>query len=92
MNKASSFSRQYPLPSDKISWFENWEVDKQTTYDIKSCLPSFIKSNQIEVEVSGSGFSNTVFYDTREAILRHEDPGERVQGLVRVHVHAPEFV
>jgi hypothetical protein len=89
MNEASGSSRQYPLPSDKDQWFESWQLDKQKTYDIRSHLPSFIKTNQIEVEVAG--LSNTVFYDAREAIMKYEDPREYVQGVVRVHIRAPEF-
>jgi hypothetical protein len=80
-----------PVPSDKAQWFPDWRLHEQAGYDIKSHLPNFIKSDEIQVEVSGYIFEDCVTYDAHDAMLRYIDPGKRAQGLVTVRVRAPNF-
>jgi hypothetical protein len=80
-----------PLPSDKKQWFPNWHLDECAVYDVQSHLPTFINTEEIDVEIAGLGLENSVIYEAREAMLRYVDPGEYVQGVVRVHIRAPNF-
>jgi len=48
-NKVGS-SHRHPTPSDKDQWFESWDLEKHTTYDIKHRLPSLVHKHQIQVQ------------------------------------------
>jgi len=80
---------RHPTPSDKDQWFESWDLEKHTTYEIKHRLPSLVHKHQIQVDISD--LSHTVFYNAQTAVMKYEDPGRYVQGVVRVHVRAPDF-
>lgn len=80
---------QRPLPSDKEQWFSDWHLHEYASYDLKSHLPTFVKSENITVEISG--VETYVVYDTDTAVFTYFDPGKYIQGVINVHVRAGYF-